>query len=250
MRLTWYNYINVNHTVEICNYFKEQTLAGNRVFFDIYTDAEKAADPRKEDTDLFFFRGKQKAKFAVTCADGGWTYVGAMHDSFPHALELSKKGNNAFAIIYRPSAQTAYEDLARAITFIFNYADELGVDANGYSVWGGSAGGRMVATISTYGVQQYGGTAGIPKPSTAVIQYTGHTDYNRNGEPTTFVCVGESDGIASYTTMKQRINNIAAMGVDTEYHSYVGLPHGFGFGIGTIAEGWFDQAVAFWKKNS
>lgn len=38
-----------------------------------------------------------------------------MHDSFPHALELSKKGYNAFALIYRPGAETACEDLARAI---------------------------------------------------------------------------------------------------------------------------------------
>ena len=49
--------------------------------------------------------------------------------------------------------------------------------------------------------------------------------------------------------MKSRIDNIAAMGVPTEYHSYTGLPHGFGLGIGTIAEGWFDQAVSFWEKN-
>ena len=28
--------------------------------------------------------------------------MGAMQDSFPHALELSKKGYNAFALIYRP----------------------------------------------------------------------------------------------------------------------------------------------------
>lgn len=47
-----------------------------------------------------------------------------MHDSFPHALELSKMGYNAFALIYRPGAQTAYEDLARAIAIIFDHADD------------------------------------------------------------------------------------------------------------------------------
>lgn len=250
LSLTWYRNINVAHTVEICNYFKDQTLAGNRVFYDIYTDAEKAADSGKADTGLFFFRGRKNAKFAVTCAGGGWVYVGAMHDSFPHAIELSKKGYHAFAVIYRPGAQTAYEDLARAISFIFANADALEVDTDGYSVWGGSAGGRMTATISSYGVQPYGGTAGIPKPSIAVIQYTGHTDYNGDGEPATFVCVGESDGIANYRTMKNRIDTIAAMGVPTEYHSYAGMGHGFGLGIGTVAEGWFEQAVAFWEKNS
>ena len=249
LRLTWYNNINVAHTVEICNYLKNQTIAGNRVFYDIYTDEEKAADPRKENTGLFFFRGEKNAKFAVTCAGGGFAYVGAMHDSFPHALELSKRGYNAFAIIYRPGAQTAYEDLSRAISFIFANAETLGVNTNGYSVWGGSAGGRLAATISSYGVEEFGGAAGIPKPSAAVIQYTGHTDYNPAGEPATFVTVGENDGIANYRTMKARIDALSAMGVPTEYHSYKGLGHGFGLGVGTIAEGWIDQAVAFWEKN-
>lgn len=103
--------------------------------------------------------------------------------------------------------------------------------------------------IGSYGAQRFGGAAGIPKPSTVVIQYTGHTDYNRNGEPATFVTVGESDGIANYLTMKRRIDNLAAMGVETEYHSYAGMGHGFGLGIGTVAEGWFDLTVAFWKRN-
>lgn len=249
LHLTWYNNINPLHTVEIVNFMKNQVLNGNQIFYDIYTDEEKAADPRKNDTGLFFFRGEKNAKFAITCAGGGWAYVGAMHDSFPHALELSKRGYNAFAIIYRPGAQTAYEDLARAISFIFAHADELGVSIEGYSVWGGSAGGRMAATIGSYGVQQFGGMAGIPKPSVIVLQYTGHRDYNLNGEPATFVTVGESDGIADYQIMKRRIDNLAAMGVATEYHSYRGLPHGFGLGIGTIADGWLIQAVAFWEAN-
>lgn len=249
LSLTWYQNIYAGHTVEICNYFKNETLKGNKVFYDIYTEEEKAENPAKKDTGLFFFRGDKNAKFAITCAGGGWAYVGAMHDSFPHALELSKKGYNAFAIIYRPGAQTAYEDLARAISFIFANAEILGVDTDGYSVWGGSAGGRMAATISSYGVQPYGGATGIPKPSAAILQYTGHTDYNPDGEPATFACVGESDGIASYQTMKRRLDSIAAMGVPTEYHSYAGMGHGFGLGIGTIAEGWFHQAVAFWENN-
>jgi hypothetical protein len=57
-----------------------------------------------------------------------------MHDSFPHALELSKMGYNAFALIYRPGAQTACDDLARAIAFIHGHAEEMEVDA---ADWGG-----------------------------------------------------------------------------------------------------------------
>lgn len=83
--------------------------------------------------------------------------MGAMQDSFPHALELSKRGYNAFALIYRPGAQTACEDLARAIQFVFAHAAELGVDTSCYSLWGGSAGARMAAWLGTYGPAAFGG---------------------------------------------------------------------------------------------
>jgi len=33
-------------------------------------------------------------------------------------------------------------------------------------------------------------------------------------------------------------------------HSYNGLPHGFGIGTGTVAEGWINDAVRFWQSQS
>ena len=41
------------------------------------------------------------------------------------------------------------EDLARAVAFIFEHADELEVDTSGYSVWGGLAGGDWIDWVST-----------------------------------------------------------------------------------------------------
>ena len=127
-------------------------------------------------------------------AGGAFAYVGAMQDSFPHALELSRRGYNAFALIYRPGAQTACEDLARAISFIFANAEELGVSTECYSLWGGSAGARMAAWLGSYGPAAFGGDD-LPRPGTVVMQYTGHSDYTPE-DPPTFVCVGDSDWIA------------------------------------------------------
>ena len=124
LRLTWYSNISPDKTVEITNYMRDHAEAGDVIFYDIYTDEEKQSDPDKEDTGLFFFKGNPGEKFAVCNVGGGFAYVGAMQDSFPHALELSKKGYNAFALIYRPGAQTACEDLARAISFIFAHAED------------------------------------------------------------------------------------------------------------------------------
>lgn len=245
--LTYYSNIVPDETVEIVNYMKEHAASGDTIFYDIYTDEEKAADPAKEDTGLFFFKGNPGERFAVCNAGGAFAYVGAMQDSFSHALELSKQGYNAFVLIYRPGAQTACEDLARAIQFIFEHADELEVNTDGYSLWGGSAGARMAAWVGSYGTAAFGADD-LPQPAAVIMQYTGLSDYSES-DPATFVTVGENDGIANWRTMKRRLEGMSALGIDTEFHSYPGLSHGFGLGIGTVAEEWLDEAIAFWQRQ-
>ncbi len=247
LQLTWYNNIDPNETVKIVNSLRARAAAGETVFYDIYSQEEKAADPAKADTGLFFFKGNPGEKFAVVNAGGGFAYVGAMHDSFPHALALSERGYNAFALLYRPGAETACEDLARAISFIFAHAEELQVDTDCYSLWGGSAGGRMAAWLGSYGPAAFGGDD-LPRPGAVIMQYTGHSDYTPD-DPPTYACVGESDGIAGWRTMQRRIDALAALGIPTEFHHYPGLRHGFGLGTGTVAEGWLDEAVAFWEEQ-
>lgn len=245
--LTWYSHIDPDKTVEIANTMYLHAKAGDTIFYDIYTEEEKAADPAKKDTGLFFFKGTPGERFAICNAGGGFAYVGAMHDSFPHALELSKKGYNAFALIYRPGAQTACKDLARAIAYIHDHADELEVDVEGYSLWGGSAGARMAAYLGSYGTAAFGERK-YPQPGAVIMQYTGHSKM-LGTEPPTYACVGTNDWIASYSTMERRIEHIRHNGTDAEIEVFEGLPHGFGLGAGTVAEGWLDRAVDFWERQ-
>ncbi|MFK5952642.1 MAG: alpha/beta hydrolase [Desulfobacterium sp.] len=245
--LPWYNYVNLDSTVKIANYMKTRAEAGEQIFYDIYTNKEKSDDSAKKNTGLFFFRGKRGAKFAIVNAGGGFIYVGAMHDSFPHALELSKKGYNAFALIYRPGARTACEDLARAIAYIHKHAHELGVDKTDYSLWGGSAGARMAAWLGSYGTAAFGEVQ-YPRPGAVIMQYTGLSEVNVK-EPPTYACVGTGDGIASYRVMESRIKRIKANGTDAQIEIFNELPHGFGLGEGTVANGWTDRAVQFWEKQ-
>jgi len=247
LRLTWYSNIQPAKTVEIVNYMREKADAGEQIFYRIYTDTEIAADPWKADTGLFFFKGNPGAKVAICNAGGGFAYVGAMHDSFPHALELSKMGYNAFALIYRPGAQTACEDLARAIAFIHEHAEELEVDKADYSLWGGSAGARMAAWLGSYGTAAFGEKE-YPRPGAVIMQYTGLSEVYGN-EPPTYNCVGTNDGIASYRTMERRIAAIQANGTDAMIEVFSGLSHGFGLGTGTVADGWINKAVSFWERN-
>ncbi len=174
-------------------------------------------------------------------------YVGAMQDSFPHALELAKNGYNAFALIYRPDSEKAMEDLARAVAFIHDNKEKLKVDTEGYSAWGGSADGRLAAWLGSYGTEEFGEKK-YPKPSTVVMQYTSLSEVTGN-EPPTYNGVGTSDGIASYLTMENRINKMKENGTNTKIEVFEGLPHGFGLGEGTKAEGWIDNAIKFWEEN-
>ena len=249
LSLTWYGALDTAETVEIVNTLKTDAMNGNTVFFDIYTDEEKAANPAKNDTGLFFFRGEPGAKTAICNAGGGFVFVGAMQDSFPHALELSKMGYNAFALIYRPGWETSMEDLARAISFIYDHADELNVDMSGYSLWGGSAGARMAATLgnSDY-LHYYTGRSDIPQAAAVIMQYTGHSEASGSDAPT-YACVGTNDGIANWRTMQNRLQTLSSYGIPTEFHSYNGLSHGFGLGTGTVAEGWINDAVKFWETQ-
>lgn len=245
--LPWYSEINTDKTVEIVNYMKEKAGSGQQIFYDIYSDDEKKSDLDKQNTGLFFFKGNTGAKSAIVNAGGGFMYVAGMHDSFPHALELSKKGYNAFALIYRPGARTACEDLARAIAFLHEHTDELGIDMSDYSLWGGSAGARMAAWLGAYGTSAFGEKQ-YPKPAAVIMQYTGLSEVTGD-EPPTYACVGTSDGIASYRSMERYISRIKNNGTNAKIEVFDGLSHGFGLGQNTVADGWLDRAVMFWEDN-
>ena len=142
------------------------------------------------------------------------------------------------------------EDLGRALSFIHDNAEALGVDPESFSLWGGSAGVRMAATLGNADeLAYYTGRSDIPQAAAVVMQYTGHTETSRADAPT-YACCGTSDGIANWRTMESRLNTLTSRyGIPTEFHAYNALPHGFGLGTGTVAEGWLNDAVAFWEAN-
>lgn len=244
---TWYNYIQPEKTVEIINTLAESAESGQQIFYPIYSEAEMNADPSKRDTGLFFFKGEPGAKFSIMNAGGGFAYVGTMHDSFPHALEVSKMGYNAFALIYRPD--DPYNDLAKAIEFIYDHAKELEVDTDYYSLWGGSAGARMAATLGNAdNLNALMQRSDIQQTGAVIMQYTGYNASSPTDAPT-YACVGTNDGIANYRTMQNRLECLESYGIPTEFHAYEELPHGFGIGTGTNAEGWIYDAVRFWEEQ-
>ena len=70
--LPYHNYVTGERAVETINTMIDYVHEGNRLFYDIYSDADKQADSRKNNTGLFFFRGEPGRPFAIVCPGGGW----------------------------------------------------------------------------------------------------------------------------------------------------------------------------------
>jgi acetyl esterase/lipase len=246
--MPYHNHVKPEIVVGALNHMIDEVSEGKTIFYDFYTNEQKQQDPGKKNTGLFFFRGQADAPFAIICPGGGFSYVGSLHEGFPLALELSKKGYNAFVIRYRiGSEQIASEDLAAAIAYIFQNAGALDVSTKDYSLWGGSAGARMAGDIALDGVSAYGG-GNLPKPATVVIAYTGQSSYSGDFSPA-FITVAANDGIANVNTVEIRVENLRKAGADVEYKRYETAGHGFGLGTGTDAEGWLDLAADFWQRH-
>ena len=246
--LPYHSQVEPEAVVKTINYMIDQIADGKTIFYTFYTERQKLETPAKQNTGLFFFKGKPGAPFAIICPGGGFSYVGSVHEGFPHAIELSKKGYNAFVLQYRVGGeQIACEDLAAAISYIFQHAESLGVSTKGYSVWGSSAGARMAAQIGSHGPAGYG-DYNLPRPGVIVMAYTGHSSFTKN-DPPTFVVQGENDGIVNISTVDRRVDAMRKAGIEVEYRKYRNVGHGFGLGTGTNAEGWIEYAVRFWEKH-
>jgi len=248
--LPYHSHVNPRVVVASLNRLIDDASTGLTVFYDIYNHAEKQSEPSRKNTGVFFFRGKAGAPFAVIAAGGGFAYVGSVHEGFPYAVEISRRGYHAFVLRYRAGCggAAATRDLAAALSYIFRNAESLGVATTDYSLWGSSAGARMAATIGSYGPERFGGSIQA-KPSALVLLYTGHSDLT-SAEPPTFVAVGDSDQIAPPAAMERRVAALRRHGTDVEYRKYPGVGHGFGLGTGTSASGWIADAVDFWAKGT
>lgn len=246
--LPYHNHVDPNIVVGAINHMIDEINDGKTIFYDFYTEQQKQENPTKESTGLFFFRGKPGAPFAIVCPGGGFSYVGSLHEGFPHAIELSKRGYNAFVLKYRVGGELrATEDLAAAISYIFKKAEMFEVSVEDYSLWGSSAGARMVGNIALNGTASFGGYD-LPKPRIVVIAYTGQTSFSENYPPA-FITVSEDDRIVNVSVVDRRVENMRNAGIEVEYRKYKNAGHGFGLGVGTDAEGWIEYAIQFWENH-
>lgn len=237
--MPWHSEIRPQIVVDSLNRLIRDIRLGRRVFYSFGGEAE---------TGLFFMAAKPDAPFALVCPGGGFRYIGLLHEGLPLAQCISEKGFNAFVLQYRTGGERiACQDMAQALGWIFEHAANLRVSTGHYSVWGGSAGARMAADLGTYGSYALGGPA-LPPPCAVIMAYTSH-GWHVPTDPPTFAIAGENDEIAPAYVMERRIAQMQADGIDAQIRVFSNIGHGFGTGAGTSAEGWMDEAVAFWERQ-
>ncbi len=202
------------------------------------------------DAGLFFYPGRKGAPFVLIAAGGGFVYVGSIHEGFPYAEVMSRCGLNAFVLQYRVTAggSSAIEDMADGLAHILSHAADYGVSDRHYALMGSSAGARMAAILGRVGPAAFGRPE-RPKASAVLMAYTGYRDASAD-DPPTFMVQGTRDGIAPVRVTDARMRALKALGVEVDYMRIEGMPHGFGLGLGTAAQGWVERAVDFFKRQA
>lgn len=247
--MPWHTFVQIPEIVAGINRLIQDVAAGKEVIYDFYRAEERTRDPAKDRTALFFLRGRPGAPWVLIAPGGGFAYVATLHEGLPVGMELNRWGYNVFVLKYRPEGESvATEDLVAAVRFIQAHARELEVDARCYGLWGFSAGARMVLRAAYD--RRY--TSRLPSPpAMAMVAYTaGSVQHFAPTAPPAFLLVGTKDQISPVSRMAALAERMRASGVRVRLHVVPGASHGFGKGTGSPAEGWIEQAMAFWKETA
>lgn len=250
------------------------------VFYSLYSPEECRQNPALSKAAMFHFPGKPGAPFVMVVPGGGYEIVCSIFEGFPVANALNKMGYHAFVVDYRSGrdalAPNPQDDLAAAVRYVLDHAEELNVSSEHYAVAGFSAGGHLAGSFGTtaLGWRHYG----LPRPAALFLSYPvvtmaehTHSDSRKNllglswtqedvrkwslevqmdgDTPPVYLWQCEADNVVSIENSKLLYAHLKECAVPCEYEVFPGKAHGWGLASGKSAEGWLDRAVAFWQRQ-
>lgn len=261
---------------------------GVQVTYQLYTEEEIAEDPSRAEAQLYYFPAKEPGtKYALVLSGNLLERTGRVKEGCGAVSQLHEMGYASFILRYRIGSDLSdnanYEDLVRAVQFITDHADELGVQAEDYALVGYSAGGQLCGIFGTdrMGYSNYD----LPKPGALLLAYPivnymyskpcffyvydgaepgddlAPGDYYYNIElsaevtadfPPTYHWYGRDDktlGLIFRPLQSPALDRaLERNGVMHKMVVYDNAPHGSGVGTGTDAAGWLYDAAAFWEE--
>ncbi len=263
------------------NLIIENYNAGVQVTHKIYTAEEIAADPSKDEVEIYYFPAKTAgAKYAIVLPGNMSERSAKVKEGCGTASQLHELGYAVFILrysVWQDNKDSAViDDIAKAVEYITANADTLGVQAEDYAIVGFSAGGQMAGVFGTdsMGYKNYG----VLKPGALLLAYP-INDYKyvgtalylaqdcaSDGEkyynlvlsdnitpdyPSTYHWFGKKDITLHMIDFKSQGYKLEeALAANNVYHKlviYENAGHAVGTGTGTDAEGWLEDAAAFWE---
>ena len=254
---------------------------GKRIYYPLWSEEDAAEEPALKERYLVHFAAEEKAPFVIVCAGGGYLGCASMIEAYPTCCHLNQQGYHAFVLNYRcgvnAAAPNPLDDMACAVSYIMEHAQELGVETQNYAIAGFSAGGHLAACFGTEAVgwKKYG----LPRPAVCFLAYPVITmgekshDSSRQmflGEenikntelikqysaekqvtedyPATFIWQCDRDNTVPIENSQYFVNALKECHVLYKYETFDSDFHGWGAGDGSLAEGWIERAVKFWEE--
>lgn len=266
------------------NFLIDTYNTGTQITYKLYTPEEIAEDKTRDHAELYYFPAdKPNAKYAVVLSGNALFYSGEMRGGVSTAWELHQKGYAVFALRYRIGSEAKdnapIQDLGRAIQLITANAEKFGVQTEDYALLGYSSGGQIAGVFcgQEVGYPRYN----VPRPGVLLLAYPinnfyeakpiyrwlidtysedlRYYDYNISGcvtpdFPPTYFWYGLNDILLmafNYYEQGPALQKaLARNGVPYHESVYKRAFHGIGIAEETDAEGWLNDATAFWKEQT
>ena len=235
-----------------------------------------------QQTGILAFSVSGSKRFWLIIPCGGYYNVCSFVEGYPISKRCNELGISAFVLQYHALAGAHYpnpqEDAAQAVRYILEHAEVFDLAGTDYAVCGFSAGGHLA---SSFAVEQLGyGRFGVPKPQAVLLGYPviTMTDLTHDGSrqnllaedanddklrmlysveqqvtaayPPAYLWNCEADDVVPAENSAMLESALRKCGVPVNHEIFPGSVHGWGLGIDTPAEGWFDRAITFWNENA
>ena len=159
-------------TVTVINAMIDRINAGKTDLLRRLHAAAASRRPRLASTGLFSFQGQTGRALRCGLPRRRFSTSVRSMKAFPMRWRLSQQDITPLCSNTGSETNRPPRGSAAAVSFILENASTLEVSTTGYSLWGSSAGARMVANIGSFGLRRFGGRE-FPGPSTVIMAYTG-----------------------------------------------------------------------------
>ncbi len=273
----------IEDCVETLNMAIENGNKGIQVTWQLYSEEEIAENPALGMAQLFYFPAEQpNAKYVLTIGGNADITTGELGEAVTSAAYFHKKGYTVFALRYRTfldaGDDASMRDALQALKFIDDHAEQFSVQREDYALLGFSSGGHIAGILASdnekYGYRQLGVSAPAAvllaypvndffeaKPAYSVLMDPGVleqrfywlriSDVITPDYPPTYFWCGRSDKILALLDWNRQSpvleKALVQKGVPHKGVYYNNAEHAVGVAHGTDAEGWMDDALAFWQ---